>query len=97
MARPTGRRSNALDERLLTHHPAGKTCLEVCHANGWNPANGDVLRLVKLWDEVHEGYRSEDTLDHTRIEFARWLIRTGRLNEGANEGADGGTQLPTSA
>ena len=35
-----------LDERLLTHHPAGKACLETCLANGWQPSSADVYRGV---------------------------------------------------
>jgi hypothetical protein len=73
----------ALDERLLTHHPAGQECLDVCHANGWHPTSGDVLRLVQLWDQVQQGHRSETTLSPTRLEFARWLYRQGKINEGA--------------
>jgi hypothetical protein len=85
MARSTGKRRQAVDERLLTHHPAGKQCLEVCQANGWQPASGDVLRLVELWDAVRQGRHSEAALSPQRVEFARWLIRTGRLSEGLSE------------
>ncbi len=70
------------DERLLTHHPAGKLCLDICLANGWQPESADILRLVKLWDEVRQGRRSEVPLSRRRIEFARWLVAHGRLNEG---------------
>jgi hypothetical protein len=70
-----------LDERLLTHHPAGRTCYEVCQANGWTPGNGDLLRLVKLWDEVRQGRRTEVALSPARLGFARWLVQTGRLTE----------------
>jgi hypothetical protein len=84
MARPTGKRSEAFDERLLSHHPAGKVCLEVCQANGWEPASGDVVRLVRLWDAVRNGQHCEAALSANRLEFARWLIRAGRLNEGLN-------------
>ncbi|MBI3973758.1 MAG: hypothetical protein HY332_20980 [Chloroflexi bacterium] len=78
------RKRKPFDERLLTHHPAGRACLDACLANGWQPANGDVLRLVRLWDEVRQGKRSEDALAPARLQFARWLIQTGRLNEGFN-------------
>src|SRR4051812_6312364 len=40
----------AFDERLLTHHPAGQACVEVCLSHGWQPNSADVIRLVKLWD-----------------------------------------------
>jgi hypothetical protein len=79
MARGTSR---SIDERLLMHHPAGKACLDVCLAHGWLPTNADVLRLVRLWDEVHQGRRSETTLSRPRLEFARWLFERGRLSEG---------------
>lgn len=88
MARSSSRSNNALDRRLLTHHPAGQQCLDVCNANGWQPGNGDVLRLVKLWDEVRQGRRSEVALDAAHLGFARWLIANGRLSEG-----DGGLDL----
>ena len=71
----------AFDERLLTHHPAGQACLDACLANGWLPGNGDVLRLVRLWDEVHEGKRTETELSPERLSFARWLVQHGRLSE----------------
>jgi hypothetical protein len=70
-----------LDARLLSHHPAGKQCLEACTANGWAPATGDVVRLVKLWSEVREGRRSEVDLSQPHLRFARWLHQTGRINE----------------
>ena len=70
------------DERLLLHHPAGQACLEVCTANGWAPTSSDMLRLVRLWSEVREGRRSEVDLSPVRLEFARWLVRTGRIREG---------------
>ena len=72
----------ALDERLLTHHPAGQSCLDVCHANGWHPTSADVLRLVSLWDQVRSGRRSEVAIAPERLEFARWLYRQGKINEG---------------
>ena len=72
-----------LDERLLQHHPAGQACLEACTANGWAPTSSDVLRLVRLWSDVHEGRRSEVDLSPARLEFARWLVQTGRIREGA--------------
>lgn len=80
MAQGTDR---SLDERLLTHHPAGKACLEVCTANGWIPESGDLVRLVRLWDEVRQGRRSEVALSRARLGFARWLVSQGRLNEGS--------------
>ncbi len=78
----------ALDERLLTHHPAGKACVDVCHANGWHPTNADVLRLVQLWDQVHQGLRSESTLSPARLDFVRWLYRQGKINEGGEPAGD---------
>ena len=75
------------DERLLLHHPAGQTCLEVCTANGWAPDSSDVLRLVRLWSEVRDGRRSETELSPVRLEFARWLVQTGRIREDADEAA----------
>lgn len=72
----------AVDERLLTHHPAGQACLDVCAANGWAPDAGDIVRLVKLWSEVRDGERSEVVLSRSHLEFARWLHRNGRINEG---------------
>jgi hypothetical protein len=70
-----------LDSRLMSHHPAGKQCLDVCTANGWMPATGDIVRLVKLWSEVREGRRSEAALSESHLRFARWLRETGRINE----------------
>jgi hypothetical protein len=66
----------------LTHHPAGKECLEVCAANGWLPNSADVVRLVKLWAEVRDGERSEVALSKSHLEYARWLREHGRINEG---------------
>ena len=82
MAQTTARTA-ALDERLLTHHPAGKTCLEVCAANGWLPSSADMVRLVKLWSDVREGDRSEVALSRAHLNFARWLHENGHINEGA--------------
>ncbi len=70
------------DERLLTHHPAGQACLDVCMSNGWQPNNADVIRLVRLWDQVRQGRRSEVALSPARLEYARWLYRQGKINEG---------------
>ncbi len=75
------RANHAFDPRLLSHHPAGKACLAACLANGWQPKNGDVLRLIRLWDEVRQGRRSEVPLSPTRLAFARWLVEHGRLGE----------------
>jgi hypothetical protein len=72
----------AFDERLLTHHPAGQACVDVCLSNGWQPASGDVIRLVRLWDQVRQGQRSEVALSSARLEYARWLYRHGKINEG---------------
>ena len=84
MAQTTRR---AIDERLLTHHPAGQTCVDVCRANGWEPTNADVLRLVSLWDQVRQGQHSEAELSPAHLEYARWLYRQGKINEG-DAGAD---------
>lgn len=78
-----------LDERLLTHHPAGKACLETCLANGWQPSSADVLRLVRLWDEVRNGQHSEVAISPTRLAYARWLYRHGKINEGGPEDGTG--------
>lgn len=86
MAQP---RHTPIDVRLLTHHPAGKRCVEVCTANGWLPESGDVVRLVRLWSEVHDGERSEIVLSRTRLAFARWLVERGRLTEGERTGEHG--------
>jgi hypothetical protein len=75
-------KDQSIDERLLTHHPAGKACLEVCLANGWRPGSGDILRLVRLWDEVRHGQRSETALSKAHLEFARWLREHGRISDG---------------
>ena len=75
------RGSRSFDSRLLSHHPAGKECLEVCIANGWQPNNGDLLRLVRLWDEVRRGQRSEVAIAPARLQFARWLVANGRIGE----------------
>ena len=79
MARTTRK---GLDERLLTHHPAGKDCVDICQANGWHPTSADVLRLVQLWDQVKQGHRSEVALSPARMEFARWLYQQGKINDG---------------
>jgi hypothetical protein len=75
------------DERLVQHHPAGQTCVDVCAANGWAPESADVVRLIRLWSEVREGRRSEADLSPARLEFARWLIQRGRLNEDVDAAA----------
>ena len=89
MARTT---RQVFDDRLASHHPAGKACLDVCLANGWQPSNGDVLRLVKFWDQVRQGRHSEAELSPSRLEYARWLYRHGRINEGDPASGDD-TQL----
>jgi hypothetical protein len=71
-----------LDERLLTHHPAGRLCLEICLAYGWQPSSADVLRLVRLWDEVRQGRRSDTTLSLKRLQFVKWLYQQGKIGEG---------------
>ncbi|KKQ66922.1 MAG: hypothetical protein US86_C0002G0039 [Candidatus Daviesbacteria bacterium GW2011_GWA2_38_24] len=75
------RERSPFDERLLSHHPAGKACFDTCLANSWQPRSGDVLRLVRLWDEVQQGKRSEWVYS-PRMEFVRWLFENGRINEG---------------
>jgi len=77
----TPRTENALDERLLAHHPAGRACVEVCRAHGWQPTNADVIRLVHLKHQICEGERSETALSPTRLAFARWLYRQGRISD----------------
>ncbi len=76
------RATAAIDERLLTHHPAGQACLEICTANGWEPDSADLVRLVKLWSEVREGQRSDLVLSRNHLNFVRWLREHGRINEG---------------
>ena len=83
---PTGA-TPSIDQRLLTHHPAGQACLDACTAHGWTPENADVVRLVKLWSEVHEGLRSEVALSKPHLDFARWLRNHGRINEGLDAAA----------
>ncbi len=73
------RANHRLDLRLLSHHPAGEACLSACLANGWQPQNADVIRLIRLWDEVRQGRRSEVPLSPARLAFARWLIEHGHL------------------
>lgn len=75
------RSTRAFDPRLLTDHPAGQACLDTCLANGWLPGNGDILGLVKLWDQVKEGRRSEGEPTSKRLAFARWLVTHGRISE----------------
>ena len=75
-----------LDQRLLSHHPAGQACLDVCQANGWQPTNADVIRLVRLWDQVRQGGRSEVALSPPHLAYARWLYQHGRINEGEDAG-----------
>ncbi|MGH2350942.1 MAG: hypothetical protein ACRDI2_10385 [Chloroflexota bacterium] len=77
----TRRAAKPFDQRLLSHHPAGKACVDACLANGWQPGNGDVLRLVRLWDEVRQGRRSEVPLSRRRLQFARWLVEHGHIGE----------------
>lgn len=81
------RAADSLDKGLLSHHPAGQTCVDVCLANGWQPQSKDVVRLVQLWEEVHQGRRSEVSLSPAHLGFARWLIEHGRLSEDV-EGED---------
>ncbi len=74
-----------VDQRLLSHHPAGQKCFDVCYANGWIPENDDILRLVGLWSEVQEGRRREVPLSENHIRFTRFLIENKYLNEGNDE------------
>lgn len=78
------KQDRALDSRLLTDHPEGKRCVIVCFNNGWMPQDGDVMRLVRLWDQVQQGRRSEfslDPLNFKRLGFARWLVAHGRISD----------------
>jgi len=88
----TGRADDSLDHRLLRDHPAGRACVDACLANGWQPATGDVVRLVRLWDEVRRGRRSEVPLSRPHLDFARWLVQHGRIGEGDTPGD--GLSLP---
>ena len=81
----TRRAERPFDPRLLSHHPAGKACLDACLANGWQPRSGDVIRLVQLWDEVRQGQRCEVPLSPNRLAFARWLLQHGRIGEGDSQ------------
>lgn len=77
----------AFDIRLLSHYPQGQRCLDTCLSNGWLPGNGDILRLVRLWDEVDQGVRSEQTeINPVRLRFARWLVQQGRISDEINPG-----------
>ena len=78
---PKKARRTAFDERLLTHHPAGRILLEICQANSWQPTDSDVVRLVKLRQEVRDGRRSEVALNPNRLGFARWLVKHSRISE----------------
>jgi hypothetical protein len=89
----TGRADDSLDHRLLRDHPAGRACVDACRANGWQPATGDVVRLVRLWDEVRRGRRSEVPLSRHHLDFARWLVQHGRIGEG-NAPGEGLSQPP---
>ena len=70
--------------RLQTSQPGqqsqGQTCLDICRSNGWEPTEGDVVRLVKLWDKTRQGKWSERLLSLPRLEFARWLYEHGKIS-----------------
>ena len=75
-------RISKFDERLFSHLPQGQACLDTCLANGWLPRTGDIVRLVRLWDEVHEGRRTDGVkIGNNRLKFARWLITHGRISD----------------
>lgn len=69
-----------VNESLLTHHPAGRACIQICLNNGWEPTGGDFVRLVRLWEEVRQGERSEQILPLHGLKFARWLYAHGRIS-----------------
>ena len=73
------------DPRLLTHHPQGQRCMDTCLANGWLPSSGDVIRLVRLWDEVDQGRRSDTGLDKFRLDFVKWMVEHGRISDEINQ------------
>jgi hypothetical protein len=44
-------------------------------------AESEVKRLSQLRKEINERAKLNDLADRRRMEFARWLVRTGKLSE----------------
>jgi hypothetical protein len=44
-------------------------------------AESEVKRLSQLRKEINEREKLRALADHRRMEFARWLVRTGKLSE----------------
>ena len=69
-------------------------CMEICAEEGWLPNADLTLRLIRLREEYRAGLRSEHAVgapaetpaEQTRrfrnLEWVRWMIQRGVLNEG---------------
>lgn len=44
-------------------------------------AESEVKRLSQLRKEINERAKLDALANHRRMEFARWLVRTGKLSE----------------
>jgi hypothetical protein len=44
-------------------------------------AESEMKRLSQLRKDINEQNRLSAIADHRRMEFARWLVRTGKLSE----------------
>ena len=69
------------EEQLVRLAPAVQECRRVCLANGWQPADDEVLALIRLWEAVHHGQRNELGLDVRRLAYVRRLVQQGRFTD----------------
>lgn len=69
------------EEQLFRLAPAVEECRRVCRANGWDPADAEVLALIRLWEQVHHGERNELGLDVRRLAYVRRLVQQGRFTD----------------
>jgi len=69
------------EEQLVRLAPAVEECRRVCHANGWQPDDAEVLTFIRLWEGVHQGERNEMGLDARRLAYVRRLVQQGRFTD----------------
>ena len=69
------------EEQLIRLAPAVEECRRVCRANGWAPADEEVLTLIRLWESVRQGDHNELGLDVRRLAYVRRMVQQGRFTD----------------
>jgi hypothetical protein len=69
------------EEQLVRLAPAVEECRRVSRANGWDPADTEVLALIRLWEGVRQGDRNELGLDVRRLAYVRRMVQQGRFTD----------------